>query len=265
VNLREAMARAASRMMNIRRPIAAALGATAMYPDDEADAADPMKTMKAYKLFRTLKDKPGELYPLFIGKKEPVPIGEWVDAQHIPTKGFAERPGWHAGTLPKADHLMKKDGTMQDGRVWAEVELPADKNWQQIADTSVTKDIKGMVPEGGYYRFPRPLNQGGEWLIGGSLKVNKQLTEEEVRNIIDSNAKKVFGGAGLVGAASLYSPEAAQARQYKDRAEEEGLEDAYSPFDMIQAATGGGGLTLRAARALIDPVINYGIEKFTGK
>jgi len=87
------------------------------------------------------------------------------------------------------------------------------------------------------------------------------------RGTFDPNDPNILKGAAVATGlgASMYSPEAAQARQYKDRAEEEALEDSYSPVDMIQAAAGGGGLTLRAARALIDPVINYGIEKFTGK
>lgn len=57
----------------------------------------PKKTVKAYKLFRTMKSRPGEIFPLFIGRSEPVPIGKWVDAEYVPTKGFAQRPGWHVG------------------------------------------------------------------------------------------------------------------------------------------------------------------------
>lgn len=34
----------------------------------------PQNTVKAYKLFRTLKSKPG-LFSLFIGKSTPVPVG----------------------------------------------------------------------------------------------------------------------------------------------------------------------------------------------
>jgi hypothetical protein len=146
----------------------------------------PKNTVKAYKLFRTLKSKPGKIFPLFIGNKKEVPVGEWMEAEHIPTKGFAPRPGWHAGVTPKADHLSKK------GRVWAEVEIPADVDWQLEADKQgrygkngqwIPGDIKDRVPKGGHYRFPVNANQGAEWIISGALKVNRILSQEEVDEI----------------------------------------------------------------------------------
>ena len=47
--------------------------------------------MKAYKLLRMKKD--GKLYPLFINKTIATPIGEWMEAECHPTKGFAVRQG----------------------------------------------------------------------------------------------------------------------------------------------------------------------------
>ena len=52
-----------------------------------------MKTGYGYKLFEM--DMDGKLYPLFIGKNKETKIGEWIPAENLPTKGFAERPGWH--------------------------------------------------------------------------------------------------------------------------------------------------------------------------
>lgn len=140
----------------------------------------PKKTVTAYKLFRTLKSRPGEIFPLFIGATTPVPMNQWVRAEYIPTKGFAERPGWHAGVLPSAPHLMKKDGSMPEDRVWAEVEISADRDWQTEADQSKTRDIRGRIPEGGYYRFATPKLQGGSWIVGGALKVKRLMTAAEV-------------------------------------------------------------------------------------
>ena len=150
----------------------------------QADFTPPQKTIKAYKLFRTLKSRPGELFPLFIGKGESVPVGEWIPAKFIPTKGFAERPGWHAGVLPNAPHLLSKDGTMPSDRVWAEVEIPADVDWQSKANATSTGDIKSEVPAGGYYTFKRPGLQGGSWVIGGALKVNRLLSNADVDKIM---------------------------------------------------------------------------------
>jgi len=149
----------------------------------ESTFKPPKKTLKVYKLFRTLKKQPGKIFPLFIGKSKPTPIGKWIPAEFIPTKGFANRPGWHVGRIPKAPHLMKRDGTMQDGRVWAEVEIPADADWQDEADKQRTKDIRDRVPAGGYYSFKRPNIQGGEWLIAGAMRVNKILTNKEAERL----------------------------------------------------------------------------------
>lgn len=146
-------------------------------------AEKPKKTQKAYKLFRTKKTHPDEIFPLFIGKDKPTKVGEWIDAENLPTKGFADRPGWHVGALPTAPHLMKKTGEMPPDRVWAEVEIPADKNWQSILEERGLKDLRDEVPEEGFYRFKRPTNQGGEWMIGGSMKVNRLLSNDEAMKL----------------------------------------------------------------------------------
>lgn len=53
------------------------------------------ETRIGYKLFEMNKD--GKLFPLFIGKQQETPVGEWVVAEYIPTKGFASIGGWHVG------------------------------------------------------------------------------------------------------------------------------------------------------------------------
>jgi hypothetical protein len=99
--------------------------------------------MRAYKLFKQRKD--GTIGPLFIGARQRVPIGVWMDAEDIPTKGYAHRPGWHAGCGPNAPHLSTK------GRVWYVVEIED------------------------FVSFKRPGNQGGEWLIAQRMKVIRPL------------------------------------------------------------------------------------------
>jgi len=130
--------------------------------------------MIAYKLFRVLKSRSGEIFSLFIDKTQSIPLHEWIEAEVIITKGYAPRPGWHAASLPKADHLSPND------RVWAEIEISDYIEWQTVANTQLTKDIRNRIPKNGFYRFKRPENQGGEWLIAGSMKVNKILTKDEV-------------------------------------------------------------------------------------
>jgi hypothetical protein len=110
--------------------------------------------MKVYKLFRQRKD--GTLGPLFIGASQRIELGKWLPAEGIPTKGFAFRPGWHSGRKPSAPHLSEK------GRVWAECEVKADQ----------------------WYTCRRPTNQGGQWIISTSIKVNRILSAKEVKRIL---------------------------------------------------------------------------------
>lgn len=100
--------------------------------------------MIAYKLIRQMKD--GQLSPLFINKKSRIPVGEWLEAEHHPTKGFAERQGWHCTLKPIAPHLVEtpKKGTP---RVWVKVEI---------------EDFE-------YYN--RPESQGGTWVLAQRMKV----------------------------------------------------------------------------------------------
>lgn len=113
--------------------------------------------MKAYKLLRVLKD--GKLYPLFINKRESTRLGEWMDAECYPTKGFAVRKGWHCCFKPIAPHLSIKLASGEK-RVWCEVEV---KDWAS---------------------YDRPESQGGAWILAQAMKVNRVLSDAEVSAII---------------------------------------------------------------------------------
>jgi len=175
----------------------------------------PKKTIKAYKLFRTDPKKPGQLFPLFVDAKTPVPIGKWVAAKAgDPGKAegrvkstlgdLAYRPGWHAGDLPIATHIggksdpsLKAPDYRPDNQVWAEVEHPADVDWQSVASSRMqfTKDgrpkpatahITDQVPLGGFYRYKTNPNMTGNWIISGGMKVNRILGDDEVQSINDA-------------------------------------------------------------------------------
>jgi hypothetical protein len=171
----------------------------------------PEAVVKAYKLFRTKPNEPGTLYPLFVNANKPVPLNEWVSAEVGPVAAsgkvksklgeLAYRPGWHAGDLPIATHIGgKSDPTLKapdyrrPDEVWAEVEMPNDVDWQTIANQRAelnkagkiiprTAHITDQIPEGGHYRYKTSPNMQGNWLIGGDMKVNKILTDEEVQAI----------------------------------------------------------------------------------
>ncbi len=176
--------------------------------------AEPQKTVKGYKLFNTKSGDQTKLYPLYVNADKEVPIGQWIDAEsgELTKNGkvksslgeLAYRPGWHAGDMPVATHIggksdpsLKAPDYRKPEQVWAEVEMPADVDWQSVANknginakgklVSGKAHITDQLPAGGHYRYKTNPNMTGEWLIGGSMKVNKLLTPEEVMAINEAN------------------------------------------------------------------------------
>jgi len=177
------------------------------------DVKSPEKTVKAYKLFKT--DKKGDLYPLFVKMKDnkPLELNKWTKAEAgelNPKTGkvksslgdLAYRPGFHGGDLPIATHIGGKKGKVtkpnyrKDNQVWAEVEFGNDVDWQSIANSRAVRNKDGsvqvktahitdQVPERGHYRYKTNPNMTGNWLIGGELKINRVLSDKEVKSIND--------------------------------------------------------------------------------
>ncbi len=117
--------------------------------------------MKAYKLLRVKKD--GNLYPLFINKTVSTPIGEWLEAECIPTNGFAVRCGFHCTFTPWAPHL-KTELASGEKRVWVECEVED------------------------YTTYDRPESQGGAWILAQRMKLNRIIDMEEVKELLKCNA-----------------------------------------------------------------------------
>lgn len=108
--------------------------------------------MIAYKLVRKSKD--GKLYPLFIDKHRPYIVGEKRKAEYIPTKGFAQRKGFHCCFKPYAPHL-KTELSNGEQRVWVECEID------------------------NYKTYDRPERQGGKWILADELTVRREITFDE--------------------------------------------------------------------------------------
>ena len=186
----------------------------------------PSKTEKAYKLFSTKKSRGGELFPLFVGANDAIPQGVWLDAMEGPSAGESKtgkpqvksklgnlsfRPGWHTSDMPIASHIGVKDANgdivaRRANEVWAEVEVSADVDYQTEAGD---KDIKHM-PTDGMYRYKTNPNMPGKWIISGSMKVNRVLTENEVNQILEDNAinPMVWENGELLLERLGFSPEA---------------------------------------------------------
>lgn len=153
--------------------------------------------MKGFKLFRI---KNGVLYPLYVDANEAIPIGVWLkakagelaeDGKHVKSKlgDLAYRPGWHLNDdAPHVEHIYScgKDGKkyMKKGTVWAEVEYRGE-NLQELAD-SMGKQPRDKclryVPNG-YYHYKTSAQMRGSWVICGEMKVNRILSDEEVREL----------------------------------------------------------------------------------
>lgn len=99
--------------------------------------------MISYKLFRVLSN--GEITPLFINKKQRLPIGAWLEAESHPTKGFKHRPFWHCTSSPIAPHLSLK------GREWYKVEMDE------------------------FEELERPSCQGGLWFLEKKIKIVEKI------------------------------------------------------------------------------------------
>lgn len=183
----------------------------------------PSKTVKAYKLFRKKPD--GNLYAMMVDANTPIPVGEWMDAKagEMTDKGkvksrigpLSYRPGWHAAPVPVARQIGAKDPAYNKplyrnpDEVWAEVELSADTDYQQEAEQSPGKRLT-KIPENGMYRYN---NAGDEWMISGKMRINRELSDQEVQEINQS------------GAQDLARPEAVAAAIEKIQSERSTFED----------------------------------------
>lgn len=166
---------------------------------------------KSYKLFEVKKSQPGKLFPLYVNADKETPIGEWLEAEEGPQLNsgkvksklgpLAFRPGWHSSDYPLATHIGVKgdDGTIQyikPTTVWCECEYSDAINYQEEADNNGLNP-KGIlnkrnaylkhIPEDGYYRYKTNPNMFGDWIISGKIKINKVLSDDEVRIILKEN------------------------------------------------------------------------------
>lgn len=174
----------------------------------------PKKIGKAYKLMEQWPD--GSLHALFAGTDKSYKIGEWNWAQGftpdeaggIKSMKLAPRYGWHMGTgVPATHHLMGITGSDGSGstlnpkigypskgsvghpagskRVWVEVHYDATNDYSDIAASNPgpEKDIRGLVPFGGYYMFQE--SNLSNWIIASSIKFDHVLTEKERQKILD--------------------------------------------------------------------------------
>ena len=158
--------------------------------------------MIGYKLFKV---KNGQLYPLYVLADQPVEPGIWLKAREGPRKPNGKvssklgdlmyRPGWHLSDIPLAVHIgIKENGVikyMHDDEVWCECEYSDRIDYQPEADAHGTRNgvfhpreaMLEEIPVDGFYRYKTNPQMLGTWVIAGSIKVLRILSDEEVADI----------------------------------------------------------------------------------
>ena len=167
----------------------------------------PKKIGKAYKLMELYPD--GTLHALFAGVEKSHKLGNWNWAQGftpdekggVKTMSLAPRYGWHMGTgVPASYHLMGVGDTLNpqmvyptkqgighpkgSKRVWVEVHYDATNDYTDVAESNPgrEKDIRGLVPFGGYYMFQE--GNLSNWIIASGIKFDHVLSDEERQRIL---------------------------------------------------------------------------------
>ena len=175
----------------------------------------PKKLGKAYKLMEQWPD--GTLHALFAGTQETHPMNEWnwakgfvpdepkdkdTNFKGIQTMHLAPRFGWHMGTgVPSTHHLMgvgdvyhpvmcypTKTGIGHPKgtkRVWVEVSYDATNDYTSVAEANPSKsekDIRGLVPFGGYYMFQE--SNLSNWIVASSIRFDRVIPEQERQDIL---------------------------------------------------------------------------------
>ena len=169
---------------------------------------------KAYKLFRVSKKNKGCLYPLFVNANKVIPIGEWIEAEcgekdcngKVKSRlgSLCFRPGWHLSDIPYAPHIGKKGDSgnieyMNENYVWCACVYSDNNNYQDVVNR-IGLNKKGVIipknaylksiPFNGYYRYKTNPNMYEDWIIAGSIKVLRVLSDEEVNDILTKNKIK---------------------------------------------------------------------------
>jgi len=111
--------------------------------------------MIAYKLCRLKKN--GAITPLHINRTQELPLDEWLEAEHHPTKGFSPRQGFHCAPQPRVPHML--DDVSFEQRVWVECEIED------------------------FVQYKVPKSQGGMWYLAQRIRHINILTPKQVEMI----------------------------------------------------------------------------------
>lgn len=176
-----------------------------------------------YKLFKVKASQPGKLFPLYVYANEETPMNEWVDAKlgevasdgkHVKSKlgELALRGGLHLNeNVPHVTHIGRKDENgniayLFENQVWCEVEYSNNVDYQPLVNENGRNKQGKIIPKNacmreipvdGFYRYKTNANQSEPWIIAGSIKINRVLSDAEVYDICKAKGYESlprFGG-----------------------------------------------------------------------
>ena len=102
------------------------------------------------------------------------------------------RPGWHLSEIPLAVHIGIREGGviryMHDDEIWCECAYSDAIDYQPVVEKNGTgyRAMMPWIPVNGYYRFRTSPQMLGEWIIAGSMKILRVLSDEEAAAIVRS-------------------------------------------------------------------------------
>lgn len=179
------------------------------------------KVVHAYKLMKV--DEEGKLHFPFANTGKWVKLGRWMEAEDASSIGkdgkrrttlifrgggkgrMAPRPGFHCSDKPYAPHIgvkgtQKQHDFIGNEDVWCECTLKAEIDYQEEANRNgLTQsgkinhqkaDIRDRVPTNGTYRYKTNPNMRGTWIIGGTMRIDRIMYDDEVRAITDAEGYK---------------------------------------------------------------------------
>ena len=75
---------------------------------------------------------------------------------------------------------------MHDDEVWCECEYSDGIDYQQEVEKNGAgyRAMMSEIPVNGFYRFKASPQMLGRWIIAGSMKINRILTDEEAAKIV---------------------------------------------------------------------------------
>jgi len=109
------------------------------------------------------------------------------------------RPGWHLSEIPLAVHIGIREGGviryMHDDEIWCECAYSDAIDYQPVVEKNGTgyRAMMSRIPVNGYYRFRTSPQMLGEWIIAGSMKILRVLSDEEAAAIVRSGPRGTPG------------------------------------------------------------------------